>query len=102
MTCGLASSAGTMLASFIALGVPPNFVLGAMFMAPAAGIVLAKVFHPETQEIQVTGDLTAENLDRDANVVDAAASGANRGLQLALTVGAILLTFVALIAVVNG
>ncbi|WP_022916608.1 NupC/NupG family nucleoside CNT transporter [Ruania albidiflava] len=102
MTCGLASSAGTMLASYIALGVSPNFVLGAMFMAPAAGIVLAKVFHPETEEIQGTDELTAAKEERDANVVDAAASGANRGLQLALTVGAILLTFVALIAVLNG
>lgn len=105
MVGGLASVAGTMLASYIALGVPAHYVLAAMFMAAPAGIVIAKMFYPQTEslaDIEQPVKHKEEEEDRAANIVDAAASGATRGLRLALTVGAILLVFVALIAVVNG
>jgi concentrative nucleoside transporter, CNT family len=140
MVGGLASVAGTMFASYIALGVPAHYVLAAMFMAAPAGIVIAKTFYPQTESFadldrpaerdgadrpaeRDGADRPAERdgadrpaepdgvdrpaapdeeEDRAANIVDAAANGAKRGLNLALTVGAILLTFVALVAVVNG
>ncbi|MFD1861553.1 NupC/NupG family nucleoside CNT transporter [Planococcus chinensis] len=101
MTGGLASVAGSTLAGYALLGVPLEYLLAASFMAAPAGLILAKIMIPETEEV-IEKDFVMEKDQTSVNVVDAAARGASDGLQLALNVGAMLLAFIALIALLNG
>lgn len=102
MVGGLASIAGSVMAGYAGLGVDIKYLLAASFMAAPGGLLMAKIILPETETPK--NDLEQlENKDSSyANVFDAAASGASSGLQLALNVGAMLLAFVALIALLNG
>ncbi|MCM3610028.1 NupC/NupG family nucleoside CNT transporter [Planococcus sp. MERTA32b] len=101
MTGGLASVAGSTLAGYALLGVPLEYLLAASFMAAPAGLIMAKIMIPEQEEIEEK-EFKLEKDRESANVVDAAARGASDGLQLALNVGAMLLAFIALIALLNG
>ena len=102
MVGGLASIAGSIMAGYAGIGVELKYLLAASFMAAPAGLMMAKIILPETQ----TTNNELSDVDDDntgyTNVLDAAASGASSGLQLALNVGAMLLAFVALIALLNG
>lgn len=101
MTGGLASIAGSVLAGYALLGVPLEYLLAASFMAAPAGLIMAKMMIPETEASAITDFEMSK--DQDAtNVIDAAARGASDGLKLALNVGAMLLAFIALIALING
>ena len=102
MVGGLASIAGSIMAGYAGIGVELKYLLAASFMAAPAGLLMAKIMLPEVDTpnndlTQVDGEDTSY-----ANIFDAAASGASSGLQLALNVGAMLLAFVALIALING
>lgn len=103
MTCGLASVAGTMLASYAILGVELKYLLPASFMAAPSGLIIAKLFIPETEEIEEEEVIEIDEDGTEAsNIIDAASRGAGNGLQIALIVGATLIAFVALIYMVNG
>ncbi|MTB67713.1 NupC/NupG family nucleoside CNT transporter [Providencia sp. wls1943] len=104
MCGGLASVAGSVLAGYAQMGVPMEYLIAASFMAAPGGLLFAKLMVPETEVAKDNvdaKDLVAEE-DRPANIIDAAASGAASGMQLALNVGAMLLAFIALIALING
>jgi concentrative nucleoside transporter, CNT family len=101
MVGGLASVAGSVLAGYAAMGVEMKYLLAASFMAAPGGLLFAKLMKPETA-VPVEGELEfAEGDDKPANVLDAAALGAGTGLKLALNVGAMLLAFIGLIALLN-
>jgi concentrative nucleoside transporter, CNT family len=102
MTGGLASVAGSVLIGYSLLGVPLEYLLAASFMAAPAGLIIAKIMIPETEQSQTSDDLHLEKDTESVNVIDAAARGASTGLQLALNIGAMLLAFIALIALING
>ena len=102
MVGGMASIAGSVMAGYVALGVPLEYLLAASFMAAPGGLLMAKLMEPETDtptEPQQGEKLTGEKY---INLIDAAATGAMNGLQMAAAIGALLLAFVALIAMVNG
>ena len=101
MVGGLASVAGSAMAGYSAMGVNSEYLIAACFMSAPGGLLFAKLLMPEVDEPSTT---LAEVDDEDApvNVIDAAANGASSGLKLALNVGAMLLAFIALIAVING
>lgn len=108
MCGGLASVAGSVLAGYAALGIPMEYLVAASFMAAPGGLLFAKLIMPETQDVTDSDSVSKveEEIDaledKPANVLDAAASGATSGLMLAANVGAMLLAFIALIALVNG
>ncbi|MCW6555460.1 NupC/NupG family nucleoside CNT transporter [Yersinia ruckeri] len=104
MCGGLASVAGSVLAGYAQMGVPLEYLIAASFMAAPGGLLFAKLMVPETEKTHDHEDATKliPEADRPANVIDAAASGAAAGMQLALNVGAMLLAFIALIALLNG
>ncbi|MBL1267219.1 MAG: NupC/NupG family nucleoside CNT transporter [Halomonas sp.] len=108
MCGGLASVAGSVLAGYAALGIPMEYLVAASFMAAPGGLLFAKLIMPETQDVsdsdsvsKVEEEIDAQE-DKPANVLDAAASGATSGLMLAANVGAMLLAFIGLIALING
>ncbi|CAM3014212.1 NupC/NupG family nucleoside CNT transporter [Vibrio rarus] len=103
MCGGLASIAGGVLAGYASMGVPIEYLVAASFMAAPGGLLFAKIIKPETDEpIDQLADMNAEGEDKPANVIDAAAGGASAGLSLALNVGAMLIAFIGLIALING
>ena len=105
MVGGLASVAGSVLAGYASMGVPLEYLIAASFMAAPGGLLFAKLIKPETETPKDTlerDDADAAEEDAPVNVIDAAAGGAASGLKLALNVGAMLLAFVALIALLNG
>ena len=103
MCGGLASVAGSVLAGYAGMGVELKYLIAASFMAAPGGLLMAKLIKPETEtpnDEEIIDD--EEDADAPSNVIDAAAGGASNGLQLALNVGAMLLAFIALIAMLNG
>lgn len=102
MVGGLASIAGSVLAGYAQMGVPIEYLVAASFMAAPGGLLMAKLMHPETDKTVNEMDDLPEDPDKPANVLDAAAAGASSGMHLALNVGAMLIAFVGLIAMING
>lgn len=103
MCGGLASVAGGVLAGYASMGVPLEYLVAASFMAAPGGLLFAKILHPETDQPHESIEEAMDGGDdKPVNVIDAAAGGAASGLQLALNVGAMLIAFVGLIALVNG
>jgi CNT family concentrative nucleoside transporter len=111
MIGGMAHIAGSVMAAYVGLlgGDDPvqkqffaKHLLTASVMAAPATLMLAKILVPETQQPLTRGTVKLEVEKTTANVIDAAATGAGDGLRLALNVGAMLLAFIALIALVNA
>lgn len=104
MVGGLASVAGSILAGYAGLGIELKYLIAASFMAAPGGLLMAKIICPETEHDKIVTepvDYDDEN-EKPTNVIDAAASGAASGLKLAVNVGAMLLAFIALIALLNS
>lgn len=101
MVGGLASVSGSILVGYSMLGIPIEYLISAAFMAAPAGLIMAKMLCPETEHDKVQNEVEMIK-DDSANVVDAASKGAIDGLGLVLNIAAIILAFVAVIALVNG
>ena len=101
MVGGLASVSGSILVGYSMLGIPIEYLISAAFMAAPAGLIIAKILCPETEHDKVQNEVEMIK-DNSANVVDAASKGAIDGLGLVLNIAAIILAFVAVIALING
>jgi CNT family concentrative nucleoside transporter len=103
MVGGLASVAGSIMAGYAGLGIELKYLIAASFMAAPGGLLMAKIIYPETEPEKIMEESVDfdEDGEKPANVIDAAASGAASGLKLAVNVGAMLLAFIALIALLN-
>jgi CNT family concentrative nucleoside transporter len=123
MTGGLSTVAGSVLVGYSLLGARLEYLIAASFMAAPAGLLMAKMILPEIEEPETVGQKATEaantatsdaneeeaELEEEAsenplhhrNVIDAAAAGASDGLYLALNVGAMLIAFISLIALIN-
>ena len=103
MVGGLASVAGSILAGYAGLGIDLKYLIAASFMAAPGGLLMAKLIIPETEQEKIAQEdlITEDSGDKPSNVIDAAASGAASGLKLAVNVGAMLLAFIAIIALLN-
>ena len=102
MTCGMAHISGGMMAAYTIFGVEAKFLLAAVIMTAPGTLVIAKMLVPETGMPQTMGTVKLETERTDVNIIDAAARGTGEGLMLALNVGAMLISFIALIALVNA
>jgi CNT family concentrative nucleoside transporter len=103
MTGGCATIAGAVMAGYATMGVDLEFLITASFMAAPAGLMMAKIMIPETEGAAIDFDPNATGgEERAVNIFEAIGNGAATGLTLALNVGAMLLAFVAMIALLNG
>ncbi|MCH7509658.1 MAG: NupC/NupG family nucleoside CNT transporter [Proteobacteria bacterium] len=103
MTGGCATIAGAVMAAYASMGVDLNYLITASFMAAPGGLLMAKIIKPETDDRAADAEIEPEqDEDKPVNIFDAVGSGALIGLKLALNVGAMLLAFVAMIALLNG
>jgi len=117
MTVGMAGVAGTILAAYASMGIRIDYLLAAAFMSAPGGILMAKIMMPDVppavlaegdpalanphpnEEPEMTHD---DGEEKPANIIMAAAQGAQTGVKLAVAVGAMVLAFVALVALANG
>lgn len=117
MTSGMAGVAGTILAAYAAMGIKIDYLLAASFMSAPGGILMAKIIMPDTivgapegelplgddpEEEQIALAEATHDEEKPANIIMAAAQGAQTGVKLAVAVGAMVLAFVALVALANG
>src|SRR5690606_10197566 len=102
MTGGMATVAGGVLAAYVGCGIDAGHLLAASVMSAPAAIVCAKLLVPEMEQSPTAGVVSIDLPKKSENVIDAAADGAADGLRLAVNVAAMLLAFIALIAMLNG
>ena len=102
MTSGMAHISGGIMAAYILFGIEARHLLTAVIMTAPGTLMMAKIFVPETGRPKTMGTVTLEVERTDVNVIDAAGRGTSEGLALALNVGAMLISFLALIALANA
>jgi len=106
MTVGMAGVAGTILAAYASMGIRIDYLVAAAFMSAPGGICMAKIIMPDPKglsvEPQPDGESPEKGEPRPANIIMAASEGAQTGVKLAVAVGAMVLAFVALVALANG
>jgi len=102
MTSGMAHISGGIMAAYIAFGIEAKHLLTAVIMTAPGTIMMAKMFVPETGEPKTMGTVKLQVEKTDVNVIDAAGRGTGEGLHLAMNVAAMLISFLALIAMLNA
>lgn len=102
MTAGMAHISGGIMAAYILFGIEARHLLTAVIMTAPGTLMMAKLFVPETAEPETMGSVKLQVPRTDVNVIDAVGRGTGEGLHLALNVGAMLISFLALVALVNG
>lgn len=102
MTGGMATVAGSVLAAYAGFGISAGHLLAASVMSAPATLAIAKIMVPETQKSETTGKVEVKMERNDSNTVDAACRGASEGMTLSINVMAMLIAFIALVALVNG
>jgi len=102
MTGGMAHVSGAVMLAYSTMGAPLAYLIAASVMAAPGTFMIAKILWPETEEPATMGSVRLDIDRKSANVIDAAASGASQGMALALNISAMLIAFVALVAMVNG
>jgi CNT family concentrative nucleoside transporter len=102
MTAGMAHISGGVMAAYILFGVEAQHLLTAVIMTAPGTLMMAKIFVPETEQPDTMGTVKLQIERTDVNVIDAAGRGTSEGLALALNVGAMLISFLALVALLNA
>ena len=104
MVSGLASVAGTVLLAYAQMGAQLEYLLAACFMSAPGGLMMAKIIFPDdTQQVSLSDDLSMDSMESPhTNIIMAAAVGASDGVKLAVSIAAMLIAFVALIALTNS
>jgi CNT family concentrative nucleoside transporter len=102
MTSGMAHISGSIMVAYIAFGIEARHLLTAVIMTAPGTIMMAKLFEPETEIPETYGKVRLDMPKQDVNLLDAAARGTSEGLNLMLNVIAMLVSFVALVALLNG
>lgn len=100
LTCGMSTVAGSVLAGYVKMGIEMKYLITAIFMSAPGALVISKLMIPETENKE--DNPIDIQYDRHSSVIDAAAQGASAGVALAINVGAMLLAFISLIAMING
>ena len=101
MVGGFATIAGGVLAGYIAMGVPAGHLIAASVMSAPAALVIGKIIYPELEHSKTAGDVQIPEIQQADNLLEAASNGITDGLKLAVNVGAMLIGFIALIAVID-
>ena len=102
MTAGMAHISGGVMAAYISFGAKAEHLLTAVIMTAPGTLMMAKLFVPETGEPETMGTVKLAVEKTDVNVIDAVGRGTGEGLHLALNVGAMLISFLALVALLNA
>lgn len=102
MVGGMAHVSGAVMLAYVLMGAPLKYLITASVMAAPGTFLITKIMWPETDTPVTMGTVRMQVEKKDANFIDAAATGASQGMTLVLNIAAMLIAFVALIAMING
>jgi CNT family concentrative nucleoside transporter len=102
MSGSMACIAGGILIVYVSMGVPAEYLIAASLMAAPAALVIAKIVFPETEESQTKGKVSVEVKSQYTNIIDAISHGASDGMRISINVIAMLIGFIALMALINA
>ena len=101
MTCGMAHVSGGIMAAYIASGIEAKHLLTAVIMTAPGTLLIAKMLVPETEKPMTAGKVQMPKMEKEANFLGAISRGTSDGLNLAINVGAMLISFIALLTLVD-
>lgn len=101
LVSGMGSMSASILGGYHALGIPMEYLLIASAMVPIGSIMISKIISPQTEKAQSITDVKMDNKGNNTNVIDALAEGANTGMQMIISIGASIVGFVGIVAVIN-
>ncbi len=101
LVSGMGSMSASILGGYHALGIPMEYLLIASAMVPIGSIMISKIVSPQTEEAKSITDVKMDNKGNNSNVIDALAEGASTGMQMVISIGASIVGFVGMVAVVN-
>lgn len=102
LVSGMGSMSVSIIAGYVALGIPMEYLLIASTMVPVGSILLSKIICPQTEKIQELGEVKIDRKGDNENVLDALASGALDGMNMAMAIGASLIAIISIVALING
>lgn len=102
LVSGMGSMSVSIIAGYVALGIPMEYLLIASTMVPVGSILLSKIICPQTEKIQELGEVKMDRKGDNENVLDALASGALDGMNMAMAIGASLIAIISIVALING
>lgn len=102
LVSGMGSMSVSIIAGYVALGIPMEYLLIASTMVPVGSILLSKIVCPQTEKIQELGEVKMDRKGNNENVLDALASGALDGMNMAMAIGASLIAIISIVALING
>lgn len=102
LVSGMGSMSVSIIAGYVALGIPMESLLIASTMVPVGSILLSKIVCPQTEKIQELGEVKMDRKGNNENVLDALASGALDGMNMAMAIGASLIAIISIVALING
>lgn len=101
LVSGMGSMSASILGGYHMLGIPMEYLLIASVMVPIGSIMISKIISPQTEHAKSITDVKMDNKGNNTNVIDAMAEGANTGMQMVISIGASIVGFVGIVAVVN-
>lgn len=101
LVSGMGSMSASILGGYHALGIPMEYLLIASAMVPIGSIMISKIVLPQTEEAKSITDVKMDNKGNNSNVIDALAEGASTGMQMVISIGASIVGFVGIVAVIN-
>lgn len=101
LVSGMGSMSASILGGYHALGIPMEYLLIASAMVPIGSIMISKIISPQTEQVKSITDVKMDNKGNNTNVIDALAEGANTGMQMVISIGASIVGFVGIVAVIN-
>ncbi len=102
LVSGMGSMSVSIIAGYVALGIPMESLLIASTMVPVGSILLSKIVCPQTDKIQELGEVKMDRKGNNENVLDALSSGAIDGMNMAMAIGASLIAIISIVALING
>lgn len=102
LVSGMGSMSVSIIAGYVALGIPMEALLIASTLVPVGSVIISKIICPQTEQINEIGEVKMDRKGKNENVIDALSSGAMDGMQMAFAIGAALIAFISIVALING
>lgn len=101
LVSGMGSMSASILGGYHALGIPMEYLLIASALVPIGSIMISKIIYPQTDQVKSITDVKMDNKGNNSNVIDALAEGASTGMQMVISIGASIVGFVGIVALIN-
>lgn len=101
LVSGMGSMSAAVLGGYSALGIPMSTLLIASVLVPVGSIMIAKIIYPQTEEVKPVTEVKMDNRGNNTNVIDALSEGCNTGIQMVIAIGASIVGFMGVMAIIN-